>query len=57
MYTDKKLNGVLSTEVHYEYDPASSDKIRCHLDDIERCGGKLQLLTTDTFCRYVICLL
>ncbi|VDD91941.1 unnamed protein product [Enterobius vermicularis] len=51
MYTDKKLNGVLSTEVHYEYDPASSDKIRCHLDDIERCGGKLQLLTTDTFCR------
>lgn len=51
VYADKSLNGVLSTEVHYEYDPLNWDKIRCYLEDIERCGGRLRLLACDTFSR------
>lgn len=51
MYADRNLSGVLSTEVHYEYDPLNWDKIRCHLEDIDRCGGRLRLLTSDGFCR------
>uniref|UniRef100_A0A0N5AEE2 F-box/LRR-repeat protein n=1 Tax=Syphacia muris TaxID=451379 RepID=A0A0N5AEE2_9BILA len=51
LYGDKNLIGVLSTEVHYEYDPLTWEKIRCYIEEIDKCGGKLRLLTSDLFSR------
>lgn len=51
-FMDINLEGILTSEVPYKYDPMTCDKIRCHLDDLERCGARLRLNALDSFCSY-----
>ncbi|VDM47250.1 unnamed protein product [Toxocara canis] len=45
-----ELVGVLTAEVKHDYgDAQKADKIRCHIEDLERCGARIRIQSSENF--------
>ncbi|MFH4977169.1 hypothetical protein AB6A40_003878 [Gnathostoma spinigerum] len=50
---DVQLEGVQTAEIRCDYnDLLKVDKVRCHMEDLERFGARLRLLDTGNFCSF-----